>query len=106
MYVRLAFAAAINVDPEILIVDEALSVGDMFFQSKCVLKMTKMIEKGVTLLFVTHNMAMIKSLCEKAIWLNHGKLLDYDASDKVVQKYQTMKIESQQKIRKTQSEEI
>ena len=98
MYVRLAFAAAINVDPEILIVDEALSVGDMFFQSKCISKMTKMIESGITLLFVTHDIGRAKSLCEKSIWLNQGKLLDYDMSDKVVQKYFSMQVEGEQKI--------
>lgn len=103
MLVRVAFAAAINIDPEILVVDEALSVGDMFFRAKCMTKMNKMIEDGVTLIFVTHDMGTVKSLCNKCIWISHGKLLDYDDSDKVVQEYQNIQIESQQE---TQSSHI
>ncbi len=72
MYVRLAFAAAVNVDPEILVVDEALSVGDMFFQAKCMTKMRKMMDDGVTLLFVSHDTGAVKSLCDKAVLFENG----------------------------------
>lgn len=72
MYVRLAFSAAINVDPEILVVDEALSVGDMFFQAKCMKKMKQLMEKGCTTLFVSHDTGAVKSLCSRAVYLDVG----------------------------------
>lgn len=82
MLVRLAFAAAINVDPDILIVDEALSVGDMFFQTKCILKIKKIISKGVTLLFVSHSPDTILSLCNTGLWLKQGEIIQIgDAKD-------------------------
>ncbi|WP_238916667.1 ABC transporter ATP-binding protein [Clostridium sp. YIM B02555] len=72
MYARLAFAVAINVQPDILIVDEALSVGDMAFQHKCMNRMKKMIESGTTILFVSHDPAAVKSLCNRCIYLKNG----------------------------------
>lgn len=72
MYVRLAFATAINVDPDILIVDEALSVGDMFFQTKCMKKIKQLMENGCTTLFVSHDMSAVKSLCARAVYLDAG----------------------------------
>jgi len=72
MFVRLAFAVATKVDPEILVIDEALSVGDIFFQSKCTLLMKKMIERGVTLLFVSHDTSSVTNLCRRAIYLENG----------------------------------
>ncbi|MFA6550605.1 MAG: ABC transporter ATP-binding protein, partial [Candidatus Gracilibacteria bacterium] len=78
MFVRLAFAVATNVDPEILIIDEALSVGDMFFQAKCMEKMKKMINKGITLMFVSHDTGAIKSVCQKSILLDEGAIIDFD----------------------------
>lgn len=98
MYVRLAFAVAINVDPDILVIDEALSVGDMFFQAKCTTKMQQMIDKGITLLFVTHNMVTVKSICKRCILLSHGNMMEYGPSDKVVEKYLAMRVETQQKV--------
>lgn len=73
MYVRLAFAVAINVDPDILIVDEALSVGDAKFQLKCFLKLKELQEKGVTVLFVSHDSNSIKRYCQKAMLLSQGQ---------------------------------
>ena len=73
MYVRLAFAVAINVDPDILIVDEALSVGDAKFQLKCFLKLKELQEKGVTILFVSHDSNSIKRYCQKALLLSQGQ---------------------------------
>lgn len=75
MFVRLAFALAINVEPEILIVDEALSVGDVFFQAKCYAKMEEIRKKGATILMVTHDMGSIIKYCDKVILLNKGKFL-------------------------------
>ena len=72
MFVRLAFAVAINIDPEILIVDEALSVGDAFFQNKCFKKFEDFKERGKTILFVSHDLSSIERYCSKAILLDHG----------------------------------
>lgn len=72
MFVRLAFALAINVDPDILIVDEALSVGDVFFQSKCYKRMEEIRQNGTTILMVTHDMGSIIKYCDKVIVLNKG----------------------------------
>lgn len=72
MFVRLAFALAINVDPEILIVDEALSVGDVFFQNKCYKKINEIKEKGTTILLVTHDMSSVIKYCDKVVLLNKG----------------------------------
>ena len=73
MFVRLAFALAINVDPEILIVDEALSVGDIFFQAKCYHRMDELRKKGTTILMVTHDMSSVLKYCDKCILLNSGE---------------------------------
>lgn len=72
MFARLAFAVAINVDPDILIVDEALSVGDMRFQLKCMKRMKEMMSGGTTVLFVSHDVNAIKRFCSRAIWINKG----------------------------------
>jgi lipopolysaccharide transport system ATP-binding protein len=106
MFVRLAFAVATNVDPEILIIDEALSVGDMFFQAKCMEKMKKMINKGITLMFVSHDTGAIKSVCQKSILLDEGAIIDFDKSDKIVEKYFAMKVQNDQKTIQSQSETI
>ena len=87
MFVRLAFAVAINVDPDILIVDEALAVGDVRFQLKCMDKFSDFIEKGKTILFVTHDVNAIKRFCNRAIWLNQGKLVMDGNTDYVTDHY-------------------
>lgn len=85
MFVRLAFAVSVNVNPEILIVDEALSVGDMQFQQKCIRKMEEFKDKSVTILYVSHDITSIKSMCSKALYMSDGSLLTYgnvkDVSD-------------------------
>lgn len=73
MFARLAFAVAINVEPDILIVDEALSVGDAAFQNKCIRKMIEIMEQGVTVLFVSHDIQAVNKFCKRAIWLRDGK---------------------------------
>lgn len=87
MFARLAFAVAINVEPEILIVDEALSVGDLRFQMKCMDKMKSMMDQGVTVLFVSHDINAIRRLCQKTIWLREGKVQDYGETNRVCDKY-------------------
>ena len=74
MYVKLAFAVAAHLDSEILIMDEVLAVGDMAFQTKCINKMREVADSGKTILYVSHNMATIRSLCDRCIVLNHGEV--------------------------------
>ena len=87
MYVRLAFAVAAHLEPEILIVDEVLAVGDAQFQKKCLGKMEGVAKEGRTVLFVSHNMGAINSLCSKGLLLQKGKLVTYDEVSRVVEKY-------------------
>ncbi len=87
MFVRLAFAVAINIDPEILIVDEALSVGDVFFQSKCYRKFEEFKQAGKTILFVSHDMSSIMTYCDRAILLDHGKIAAEGSPKEVVNLY-------------------
>ena len=74
MYARLAFAVAAHVEPDVMIVDETLSVGDIKFQNKCLRKLVEFSEKGTTILFVTHSVDMVKSFCDRALWLHDGSL--------------------------------
>lgn len=87
MFVRLAFAIQVNVAPEILIVDEALSVGDFFFQQKCFARLRKMRENGLTLLFVSHDMGTVRDLCPSAIYLVKGKAAFMGASQEAIRTY-------------------
>ena len=87
MYMRLAFAVAAHLEPEILIVDEVLAVGDAKFQKKCLGKMQDVGQEGRTVLFVSHNMTALKSLCEKAIWLNSGVVVESGNAENVVSNY-------------------
>ncbi len=87
MLARLAFASAINIDADILIVDEALSVGDMVFQAKCMAKMTSLMEQGVTILFVSHDTHSVKTICNKAAFIHQGRLIDFGNVGTVVNQY-------------------
>ncbi len=87
MFVRLAFAVAINIDPEILIVDEALSVGDVFFQAKCYKKFEDFKKMGKTILFVSHDLTSIARYCDKVILLDHGRKLDEGTPKEMVGLY-------------------
>lgn len=87
MYVRLAFAAAINMDPEILVVDEALSVGDIGFQRKCYRYFQELQRQGVTIIFVTHAMELIRSHCHKAIYIEKGRIKASGPPREVVHAY-------------------
>lgn len=88
MCVRLAFAIAAHLEPEILLIDEVLAVGDIAFQKKCLGKMEDVTKGGRTVLFVSHNMGAIRSLCKKAIWLDNGKMVEKGDVDKVVSDYE------------------
>jgi ABC-type polysaccharide/polyol phosphate transport system ATPase subunit len=84
MNMRLAFSIAVHVDPDILVIDEVLSVGDQAFQAKCMEKILEFKQLGKTLLFVSHSTGAVQSLCERALWLDHGELvMDGDATEVV-----------------------
>ena len=87
MFVRLAFALAIHVDPEILIVDEALAVGDVFFQAKCYQKINEIRESGTTVILVTHDMGTIIKYCDKVVVLNQGRFVAEGEPGKMVDLY-------------------
>lgn len=90
MFVRLAFAVAINIDPEILIVDEALSVGDVFFQAKCYHKFEEFKEQGKTILFVSHDLSSIAKYCDRVVLLNKGRMLDEGSPKAMVDMYKQL----------------
>ncbi len=87
MVVRLAFAVAINVDPEILLVDEALAVGDIYFRQRCMRKVHELRQRGITILFVSHAVSDVKAIGDRVMWLDHGRMLDIGEPDRVVSKY-------------------
>jgi ABC-type polysaccharide/polyol phosphate transport system ATPase subunit len=87
MYVRLAFAAAIHVDPDVLLVDEALAVGDALFQHKCLRRISELQEQGKTILFVSHDMGLIKSVCTKVALLHQGRLVKLGDPEDIVNLY-------------------
>lgn len=87
MFVRLAFAVQACVNPDILIVDEALSVGDVFFQQKCLQRMQQLRDQGTTLIFVSHDMSSVRDLCEQAIYLKKGKCVYFGPSGEAIIKY-------------------
>jgi ABC-type polysaccharide/polyol phosphate transport system ATPase subunit len=88
MYMRLAFAVAVNVEPEILIVDEILAVGDTNFQEKCFKKMENFKQSGVTIIFVSHSLIQVQSFCNETIYINHNSLIAKGTTDTVCQLYQ------------------
>ena len=86
MYMRLAFSVAINVDAEILLIDEILSVGDQHFQEKCINRMKELKKEGKTMVFVTHSMDTVKEFCSRAIWLYNGRIkMDGEPEDVIVE---------------------
>lgn len=87
MFMRLAFAVAINVDADILLIDEILSVGDEHFQNKCFDKMLELKAQGKTMVFVTHSMRSVKRLCDRAIWLYNGEIKMDGNTEDVVDEY-------------------
>lgn len=90
MFVRLAFAVAIHVDPEILLVDEALAVGDLIFQHRCINRIRRMREEGKTILFVTHDLQALVRFCDRAILLDHGRKIGEGSPAQMAQQYQAL----------------
>jgi lipopolysaccharide transport system ATP-binding protein len=87
MVVRLAFAVAINVDPEILLVDEALAVGDIYFRQRCMRKVHELRQRGITILFVSHAVSDVKAIGDRVLWLDHGRMVDVGEPDRIISKY-------------------
>ena len=87
MVVRLAFSIAVNLDPDILIIDEVLAVGDQNFQAKCHDRIRELRTAGKTLLFVSHSPALITEFCDRALWLDHGELVMQDQAERVLAAY-------------------
>jgi lipopolysaccharide transport system ATP-binding protein len=96
MYVRLAFATAISTEPQILIIDEALSVGDALFQHRCLRRIKQMQESGTTILFVSHDPAAVKALCSRTILLNNGKVDTDGKPSEVLNRYQGLIMEREE----------
>lgn len=87
MYMRLAFSVAINVDADILLIDEILAVGDQHFQEKCYEKLKELKKEGKTIVIVTHDLNSVRNLCDRAIWINKGRVKMDDSAKKVVESY-------------------
>ncbi len=105
---RLGFSVATVVQPDILIVDEVLSVGDVLFRKKCMNKMNEMLSVGTTLLFVSHNMQQVREMCNKAIWLNHGKVLRVGDAEGICNEYETKiaAIKEEERARRAEQERL
>ncbi len=97
MFMRLAFAVAVNVDPDILLVDEALSVGDLIFQHRCMHRMNHLRNSGKTIVLVTHDLDAVIKFCDSAILLDEGRLLEQGKPDEVVQKYRALIFERERR---------
>jgi lipopolysaccharide transport system ATP-binding protein len=89
MYMRLAFAVAAHLEPEILVVDEVLAVGDLAFQKKCLGKMGDVAKGGKTIIFVTHQLNQIRRLCQRSLWLDNGRLRSFGRTDVVLASYES-----------------
>jgi ABC-2 type transport system ATP-binding protein len=87
MYARLGFAVAVHVDAAILLVDEVLAVGDEAFQRKCLAKMEEFQKEGHTIIFVSHSLPIVLKLCDRALWLDHGRVKAIGATADVVERY-------------------
>jgi lipopolysaccharide transport system ATP-binding protein len=96
MYVRLAFAVAINVDPELLLIDEILAVGDVTFQQKCMEKFVQFRDDGRTLVLVTHDTSSVRNFCDRAIWLDHGEIKAEGKPADVIDEYTETMLEAQE----------
>lgn len=107
MFARLAFAVAINIEPDILIVDEALSVGDVFFQNKCFRKFDELRSKGTTILFVSHDISSVRQMCSRVLWIQNGHTKMFGDKEEVCACYideQRMKMNEGKNIKSVQDE--
>ena len=102
MYVRLAFSTAIHVDPDILIVDEALAVGDAVFANRCVRKFEELRQRKITVLFVSHDLGLVKQLSDRAILLLNGRIAAHGTPNDVINRYIGLVLERQQAQAKKQ----
>jgi lipopolysaccharide transport system ATP-binding protein len=100
MMVRLAFAVQTAVDPKILIIDEALAVGDMFFQAKCMARIRKLVDSGVALLFVSHATDVVRQLCSRAVLLQNGQMVSIGQAKKVADQYSSLQLEERNQAAK------
>jgi lipopolysaccharide transport system ATP-binding protein len=100
MMVRLAFAVAINLEPDILLVDEALAVGDIYFRQRCMRKIHELHGRGITIIFVSHSAADMKSLAQEVVWLDHGRIVDRGDPDDVVRQYLAAMLNKDSRYRK------
>ena len=87
MYTRLAFSVAVHVDPDILLIDEILAVGDVNFQKKCINQIKEFKKRGVTMVFVSHNMADVLEICDSVVWLEKGKIREMGKTDEIAGRY-------------------
>lgn len=87
MYIRLGFSVAVHINPDILLIDEALAVGDLNFQEKCLKKIREFKESGTTIILVSHDMGMIAKLCDRAVWIDTGKIMESGTPEKVITSY-------------------
>lgn len=106
MFARLAFAVSINVEPDILIIDEVLAVGDARFQTKCISKLKQLKDMGTTILFVSHASEQVKRFCNRAIWIKEGKIEAEGLSSEIVDIYDSWLLFGKQTEIKTESEEL
>ena len=97
MYMRLAFSVAVNVNPDILIIDEALAVGDGHFQKKCIDKIREFQESGKTILFCSHSLYLVNSICRRTMWLDHGRVMRWGPTLDVVYAYEAFLLEQDRK---------
>ena len=87
MYVRLGFSVAAHLEPDLLLIDEVLAVGDIQFQNKCIRKIKEVVENGCTMIFISHNMGTVESVCKRSILLNHGEIVLDGTSNHVINRY-------------------
>jgi hypothetical protein len=97
MFMRLAFAVAVNVDPDVLLVDEALAVGDLIFQHRCMHRMNQLRASGKTIVLVTHDLGAVTKFCDRALLLDAGHLIEDGSPDRVVQRYRALIFERERR---------
>jgi ABC-type polysaccharide/polyol phosphate transport system ATPase subunit len=102
MYMRLGFAVAIHVDPDVLLIDEVLAVGDEAFTRKCLDKIAEFHRRGKTILFVTHSLGLVEKMCDDALWLRHGRAADRGDPKRVVDAYLTYVAAGEERLRQAQ----
>jgi ABC-type polysaccharide/polyol phosphate transport system ATPase subunit len=104
MYMRLAFSVAVNVDPDILVIDEALAVGDGHFQKKCVDRIREFQEQGRTIVFCSHALYHVTAICRRTLWLDHGSVMRYGPTLDVVNDYESFLLQRDRALPSTEGE--